>query len=90
MSTGNEPDLRGIYVVPAAETDIAGVAIELAVGREEGLPSGVVRVALARSDRINCSWLVSLHETDLNRQTGVLSEEKLSNLGEMLRLGGLA
>jgi mRNA interferase MazF len=89
LSTGNEPDLRGIYVVPAAETDITGVAIELAVGREEGLDSGVVRVALARTDRINCSWLVSLNETDLKEQTGVLSEEKLSKLGEMLRLGGL-
>ena len=89
LSTRNEPDLRGIYVVPAAETDITGVAIELAVGREEGLSSGVVRVALARPDRINCSWLVSLNETDLNEQTGVLSEEKLSKLGEMLRLGGL-
>jgi mRNA interferase MazF len=89
LSTGNEPDLRGIYVVPAAETDITGVAIELAVGREEGLDSGVVRVGLARPGRINCSWLVSLNETDLNEQTGVLSEEKLSKLGEMLRLGGL-
>ena len=85
----HEPDLRGIYVVPAAETDIAGVAVELAVGREEGLDSGVVRVGLTRPDRINCSWLVSLNETDLNKQTGVLSEEKLSKLGEMLRLGGL-
>ena len=80
LSTGNEPGLRGIYVVPAAETDITGVAIELAVGREEGLDSGVVRVALARPDRINCSWLVSLNETDLNKQSGVLSEEKLSGV----------
>ena len=89
LSTGNETNLRGIYVVPAAETDITGVAIELAVGREEGLDSGVVRVALARPDRINCSWLVSVNKTDLNEQTGALSEEKLSKLGEMLRLGGL-
>ena len=84
LSTGDEPNLRGIYVVPAAETDITGVATELAVGREEGLDSGVVRVALARPDRINCSWLVSLNKTDLNEQTGALSEEKLSKLGEML------
>ena len=89
LSTGDEADLRAIYVVPAAESDIAGVAIELPVGREEGLFSGVVRVALARPDRINCSWLVSLKETDLTEQTGALSEEKLSELAEMLRLGGL-
>ena len=89
LSTRDEADLRAIHVVPAAETDIAGVAIELAVGREEGLDSGVVRVALARPGRINCSWLVSLNEADLNEHTGALSEKKLSKLGEMLRLGGL-
>ena len=81
--------LRAIHVVPAAETDISGVAIELPVGREEGLPAGVVRVALARQDRINCTWLVSLQETDLNERAGALSEENLSKLAEMLRLGGL-
>lgn len=87
--SARDEDLLAIYVVPAAETDIAGVAIELAVGREEGLSSGVVRVGLARPDRINCSWLVSLKKTDLNERTGALSEEKLSKLAEMLRLGGL-
>ena len=87
--SARDEDLRAIYVVPAAETDIAGVAVELQVGREEGLSSGVVRVGLARPDRINCSWLVSLKMTDLNEQTGALSEEKLSKLAEMLRLGGL-
>ena len=89
LSSRDEPELRAIYVVPAAETDISGVATELPVGREEGLRSGVVRVALARQDRINCSWLVSLKESDLNEQAGALSEEKLSILAEMLRLGGL-
>lgn len=89
LSSRDELEVRAIYVVPAAETDISGVAIELPVGREEGLPSGVVRVALARQDRINCSWLVSLKESDLNEQAGALSEEKLSILADMLRLGGL-
>ena len=83
LSARDEADLRAIYVVPAAETDIAGAAVELPVGREEGLSSGVVRVAVARPDRINCSWLVSLKKTDLNEQTGALSEEKLSELAEM-------
>lgn len=89
LLSARDEDLLAIYVVPAAETDILGVAIELAVGREEGLSSGVVRVALARSDQINCSWLVSLKRADLNGQTGALSEEKLHKLAEMLRLGGL-
>ena len=89
VSSRDATDLRAIQVVPAAETDISGIAIELPVGREEGLPSGVVRVALARRDRINCAWLVSLKETDLTEKAGALSEEKLSKLAEMLRLGGL-
>ena len=89
VSSDDETDLRAIQVVPAAETDLSGVAIELPVGCEEGLPSGVVRVALARQDHVNCAWLVSLKETDLNEQAGELSEEKLSKLTEMLRLGGL-
>ena len=89
LSSRDETDLRAIYVVPAAETDTSGVAIELPVGREEGIRSGVVRVALARQERINCAWLVSLKVTDLNEKAGVLSEEKLSRLAEMLRLGGL-
>ena len=89
LSSRDDTDLRAIHVVPSAETDISGVAIELPVGREEGLPSGVVRVALARQDRINCAWLVSLKETDLKEKAGALSEEKLSKLAEILRLGGL-
>src|SRR3954464_16035738 len=89
LSAHDKADLRAIYVVPAAETDIAGVAVELPVGRDEGLSSGVVRVALARPDRIPCSWLVSTKKTDLIKRTGALSEEKLSKLEEMLRLGGL-
>jgi hypothetical protein len=46
-------------------------------------------MGMSRPDRINCSWIVSLNDTDLNEQTGVLFEEELSKLGEMLRLGGL-
>lgn len=89
LSSPDKTDLRAIYVVPAAKTDISGVAIELPIGREEGLHPGVVRVALARQDRINCAWVVSLKETDLDERAGALSEEKLAKLAEMLRLGGL-
>lgn len=89
LSSPDETELRAIYVVPAAETDISGVAIELPIGREEGLHSSVVRVALARQGRVNCAWLVSLKGTDLDERAGALSEEKLSKLAEILRLGGL-
>lgn len=89
VSSRDETELRAIYVVPAADTDISDIAIELPVGHNEGVTPGVVRVAIARQDRINCSWLVSLQESDLTTRVGVLPEEKHSKLAEMLRLGGL-
>ena len=89
VSSGDETEIRAMYVVPAAQTDLSGIATELPVGPDEGLPSGVVRVALSRQDRINCAWLVSLKQTDLNEKAGALSEEKLSKLAKMLRVGGL-
>ena len=90
LSSGGEgDDLLAIYVVPPADQDITGVALELPIGVEEGLPSGVVRVGLPGPGRIPCSWLVSLKEDDLIEQAGALSEEKVAQLGEMLHLGGL-
>lgn len=89
LSARDESEFRGIYVVSAADTDISGIAIELPVGHNDGVTSSVVRVAIARQDRINCSWLVSLQESDLNTMVGMLNEEKLSKLAEMLRVGGL-
>jgi mRNA interferase MazF len=86
LSSGGEGDLLAIYVVPPADQDITGVALELAIGGE---PSGVVRVGLPGPGRIPCSWLVSLKKDDLIEQAGTLPEEKLAQLGEMLHLGGL-
>ena len=82
--------LRAICVVAAAETDITGVAVELRVGLEEGLPAdGVVRVALRRPGRIPCAWLVDLKPGDLAERAGALSRDKVARLEEMLQLGGL-
>src|SRR5437660_219551 len=89
LSTGGERDLLAIYVVPPADQDITGIALELPIDGEEGLASGVVRVALPVPGRIPCSWLVSLKKDDLIEQAGTLPEEKLAQLGEMLHLGGL-
>ena len=89
LSTGAEGDLLAIYVVPPADQDITGVALELPIGGEEGLASGVVRVGLPAPGRIPCSWLVSLKKDDLIEQAGTLPEQKLAQLGEMLHLGGL-
>lgn len=78
-----------IQVVAPADTDISGVAIELPVGVDEGVPSGVLRIALARPGRINCAWVLSVDESDLTTRAGTLSQAKLTRLEEMLTLGGL-
>src|SRR5438876_9831076 len=88
LSTGGEGDLLAIYVVPSADQDITGVAVELPIGAEEGLPSGVVRVALPGPGRIPCSWLVSLKKDDLIEQAGTLPEEKLASLARCFTSGG--
>jgi len=89
LSADGEVDLLAIYVVPPTDQDINGIAVELPIGAAEGLPAGVVRVALPGPGRIPCSWLVSLRNDDLIEQAGALAEEKLVQLGEMLHLGGL-
>jgi mRNA interferase MazF len=90
LSGDGARELRAIIIVPPATTDIQGTATELKVGTDEGLfGEGVLRVALPRSDRTLCNWLVTLGEGDLVDRVGLLSPEKLCQLGEILRLGGL-
>ncbi len=91
LSADGARELQAMIVVPPATTEIQDIAIELKVGPDEGLSEqGVLRVAVFRSDRILCNWLVSLGEGDLIGRVGVLSPEKLRQLEEMLRLGKLA
>ncbi len=76
-----------MIVVAPANTDTQGIAVEVKVGTDEGLfEEGVLRVALPRSNRILCNWLVTLGEADLVERIGVLSREKLDHLEETLRL----
>jgi len=79
-----------MMIVAPARTNIDGIAVEVPVGSEEGLPvEGVLRVALPRSDRILCNWLVTLPQAGLLERIGFLSPTKLSQLGDVLRLGQL-
>jgi mRNA interferase MazF len=89
LPRGGEAEIRVIQVVAPADTDISGVAIELSVGVDEGVPSGVVRVALARPGQINCAWVLSVDESDLVARAGALSQAKFTRLAEMLTLGDL-
>jgi mRNA interferase MazF len=86
LSDEGTPDLHAMIIVAPAKTDIQGIAVEVKVGTNEGLfEEGVLRVALPRSDRILCNWLVTLAEAELVERVGVLSPEKLGRLEETLR-----
>lgn len=83
---------RAIQLVAPAGQDLSGVAIEVEVGTEEGLPfEEVVRVAIPRPGMTPCSWLTSLGSEDLIEWIGALSEAKMeeidSALGSVTALG---
>jgi mRNA interferase MazF len=79
-----------MQIVDPADTDLSGVAVEVAIGAAEGLPfEGVLRIALPRPGLIPCTWLVTLAKEDLTGQAGVLPSAKRSEIEDALRLGGL-
>jgi mRNA interferase MazF len=68
--------VRAMVIVAPATTTVRGYAVELKVGRREGLPRECV---------INCDWLVTLPKADLLERAGTLSANKLHALDEALR-----
>jgi len=83
-------EIRAMFIVEPARTDIEGVGVELPVGHDEGLPDArVVRVVALRGGRIACNWLVTLREKDLMRRVGMLSAKKLEELARMMKLAEL-
>jgi len=90
LSTIEDDDARAIIVVPPAENPNEGVLVEVRLGAAEGLAAeGVVRVALPRPGFIPCQWLVTLSSEQLIERVGALSPEKLSEVDDLLRRGGL-
>lgn len=87
LSRGEAPDLRAMIIVAPAMTDIRGIALEVAVGAEEGLDRpGVLRVAVPRAGRIFGDWLGQVARSDLVRRAGSLSSAKLGEVEDILRL----
>lgn len=81
---------RSIQLVDPADQDISGVAIEVSVGIEEGLPfEEVARFALSRPGFTPCTWLASLGREDLIEWFGVLSEVKMEEIDDALVSAGL-
>jgi mRNA interferase MazF len=90
LSQDGADKVLAIMVVAPASASIDDHTVEVKVGAREGLPlEGVVRVALPRPGRINCSWLVTLSQTNLLERVGALSSAKLGRFNDAFRRAGL-
>ena len=69
-------EVRASVIVAPISTTVRGYAVEVRVGRREGLP---------RSGVINCDWIATVPKTQLTDRVGSLSENKLSQLDSALR-----
>ncbi|GAC1393755.1 MAG: type II toxin-antitoxin system PemK/MazF family toxin [Polyangiales bacterium] len=68
--------VRAMVIVAPVTITVRGYAVEVKVGRREGLPRDCV---------INCDWLVTLPKADLLERVGKLTAPKLRHLEDALR-----
>ena len=68
--------IRRMVIIAPVSTTVRGFAVEVRVGRREGL---------SHSSVINCDWLVTLPKAQLKRRLGALSVNKLQRLDDALR-----
>lgn len=76
LSRNEAYDVRAMVVVAPVTTTTRGFALEVKLGRREGLPRDCV---------LNCDWLVTLPKVDLLERAGSLSTAKIEQLDEALR-----
>jgi mRNA interferase MazF len=69
-------EVRALVISAPISTTIRGYAVEVKVGKREGL---------SHTSVINCDWLVTLPRARLERRLGVLSPAKLEQLDQSLR-----
>jgi len=67
--------VRALVIVAGISTTLRGYAVEVKVGRTEGLPRTCV---------INCDGLVTVPRADLIERAGVLGASKLGHLDRAL------
>ncbi|MFE5908819.1 type II toxin-antitoxin system PemK/MazF family toxin [Streptomyces wedmorensis] len=90
LSEGTNAEFRGMQIVEPVTVDITGLGLEVPVGAADGLAlEGVVRVAFPQPGMTPCTWLATLTERDVIERAGELSEAKLAEIEEALRLGGI-
>ena len=68
-------DVRALVIVAPVSTTVRSFAVEVKVGKREGLP---------RTGVINCDWIVTIPKSALTRRIGALSKVKLLQLNEAL------
>ena len=68
-------DVRAMVIVAPATTTVRGFALEVKLGRREGLPRDCV---------VNCDWLTTIPKSDLIERAGALSASKTRKLDEAL------
>ena len=68
-------DVRALVIVAPATTNVRGFAVEVKLGRREGLPRDCV---------VNCDWLVTIPKEDLVERAGALGAVKLARLDRAL------
>lgn len=74
--------MRAMVIVAPATTTVRGFALEVKLGRREGLPRECV---------VNCDWLVTIPKADLIERAGSLSMLKMRRVDDALRFAlGLA
>jgi len=68
--------VRAMVIAAPATTTVRGYAVEVKLGRREGLPRDCV---------VNCDWLVTIPKRDLLSRAGSLGAAKLAQLDDALR-----
>jgi mRNA interferase MazF len=68
-------DVRALVIVAPATTTLRGYAVEVKLGRREGLHGDCV---------VNCDWLVTIPKGDLLERAGTLGTAKLARLDAAL------
>ncbi len=72
--------LQCVVAVKRANEDISGIAVEV----DLGLNDLVVRVALPRPGRINCTWMLTASQDDLVEKVGTLSPARLNEVENLI------
>jgi mRNA interferase MazF len=67
--------IRALVIVAPLSTTIRGFAVEVKVGKREGLPKPGV---------VNCDWIVTIPKSALQERVGVLSATKRRQLNDAL------